>query len=44
MFVRLVKAIEFDAIDGRPVDLVCLLLPPTNAQGEQLNALACARR
>jgi len=44
MLVRLVKAIEFDAIDGRPVDLVCLLLLPTNAQGEQLNALACAAR
>ena len=44
MLVRLAKAIDFDAIDGRPVDIVCLLLLPTNAQGEQLNALACATR
>jgi nitrogen PTS system EIIA component len=44
MLVRLAKAIDFDAIDGHPVDIVCLLLLPTNAQGEQLNALACAAR
>jgi PTS system nitrogen regulatory IIA component len=44
MLVRLAKAIDFDAIDGRPVDIVCLLLLPTNSQGEQLNALACAAR
>src|SRR6516225_6535277 len=28
----------------RPVDIVCLLLLPTNSQREQLNALACAAR
>jgi PTS system nitrogen regulatory IIA component len=44
MLVRLARAIDFDAIDGRPVDIVCLLLLPTRAQGEQLNALACAAR
>jgi PTS system nitrogen regulatory IIA component len=44
MLVSLAKAIDFDAIDGRPVDIVCLLLLPTNSQGEQLNALACAAR
>ena len=44
MLVSLAKAIDFDAIDGRPVDVVCLLLLPTNSQGEQLNALACAAR
>ena len=44
MLVRLARAIDFDAIDGRPVDIVCLLLLPTNSQGEQLNALACAAR
>jgi PTS system nitrogen regulatory IIA component len=44
MLVRLARAIDFDAIDGRPVDIVCLLLLPTHAQGEQLNALACAAR
>jgi nitrogen PTS system EIIA component len=44
MLVRLAKAIEFDAIDGRPVDIICLLPLPANPQGEQLNALACAAR
>src|SRR5215831_12984798 len=44
MLVSLTKAIDFDAIDGRPVDVVRLLLLPTNSQGEQLNALACAAR
>jgi PTS system nitrogen regulatory IIA component len=44
MLMRLARAIDFDAIDGRPVDVVCLLLLPTHAQGEQLNALACAAR
>jgi len=44
LLARLAKAIDFDAIDGRPVDIVCLLLLPTDAQGEQLNALACAAR
>jgi PTS system nitrogen regulatory IIA component len=44
MLVRLAKAINFDAIDGRPVDIVFLLLLPANPQGEQLNALACAAR
>jgi PTS system nitrogen regulatory IIA component len=44
MLVRLAKAIDFDAIDGEPVDIVCLLLLPTNTNGEQLNALACAAR
>jgi nitrogen PTS system EIIA component len=44
LLVRLAKAVDFDAIDGRPVDVVCLLLLPTDSQGEQLNALACAAR
>jgi nitrogen PTS system EIIA component len=44
LLARLAKAIDFDAIDGGPVDVVCLLLLPANAQGEQLNALACAAR
>jgi nitrogen PTS system EIIA component len=43
-FVRLDKAIDFDAIDGRPVDLVFALLLPDLANGEQLNALACVAR
>jgi len=44
LLARLAKAIEVDAIDGGPVDVVCLLLLPANSQGEQLNALACAAR
>lgn len=42
--VRLRDAVAFDAIDERPVDLVFLLLLPTDAQGSQLNALACVAR
>jgi nitrogen PTS system EIIA component len=44
ILVRLAKAIDFDAIDGRPVDIVFLLLLPAEPQGDQLNALACAAR
>ena len=44
MLVRLAKAIDFDSIDDRPVDIVFLLLLPAEPQGEQLNALACAAR
>jgi PTS system nitrogen regulatory IIA component len=44
LFARLPKAIDFEAVDGQPVDLVFLLLLPTDAQGEQLNALACVAR
>ena len=32
------RPIAFDAIDGKPVDIVFLLLLPTRADGEQLNA------
>jgi PTS system nitrogen regulatory IIA component len=41
---QLRKAIDFDAVDEQPVDLVFLLLLPTNPHGEQLNALACVAR
>jgi PTS system nitrogen regulatory IIA component len=41
---RLRKAIDFDAIDGRPVDLVFLLLLPKSPGGDQLNALASVAR
>jgi PTS system nitrogen regulatory IIA component len=43
-FARLNKEIDFDAIDGRPVDLVFALLLPDLTNGEQLNALACVAR
>ena len=44
MFVRLKKPMEYDAIDGKPVDLVFLLLLPDSAGGEQPGALASAAR
>jgi PTS system nitrogen regulatory IIA component len=44
ILVRLAKPIDFEAIDGQPVDLVFLLLLPAEPQGDQLNALACAAR
>jgi PTS system nitrogen regulatory IIA component len=43
VFVRLKRAIDFEAIDGRPVDLVFLLVQPLAAQGD-LNALASIAR
>lgn len=43
-FVRLDKAIDFDAIDGRPVDLVFALVLPDLTNGDQLNALASVAR
>jgi nitrogen PTS system EIIA component len=44
MLVRLKKPIEFDAVDGKPVDTIALLLLPDARQGEQLGALACIAR
>lgn len=44
MLVRLRQAVDFDAVDGKPVSLVFLLLAPSASQGEHLNALACAAR
>jgi nitrogen PTS system EIIA component len=44
MLVRLKKPIEFDAVDGKPVDTMALLLLPDARQGEQLGALACIAR
>jgi PTS system nitrogen regulatory IIA component len=44
LMARLKKPIDFEAIDGLPVDLVFLLLLPSGASGEPLNALACVAR
>src|SRR5262245_22719103 len=45
ILARLKHPIDFDAIDGQPVDLVCLLLLSKENEGAQLNALAgIARR
>lgn len=43
-FARLSEPMEFDAVDGRPVDLVCFLLAPSDAGGAHLRALARVSR
>ena len=40
LFARLDQAIDFDAIDDRPVDLIFLLLAPEGAGADHLKALA----
>jgi PTS system nitrogen regulatory IIA component len=40
MLARLKNPIDFEAIDGEPVDIVFLLLLPASSQLDQLNALA----
>jgi PTS system nitrogen regulatory IIA component len=44
LFARLGEPIDYKAIDGRPVDLVFLLLSPPDAGAEHLKALAAIRR
>jgi PTS system nitrogen regulatory IIA component len=44
ILVRVRKAVDFDAVDGNPVDLVFLLLLPDRAEGEHLSALAAVAR
>lgn len=45
MLARLRKPVEFNAVDGEPVDIVfLLLLPETAAAGDQLGALASIAR
>jgi nitrogen PTS system EIIA component len=40
VFARLEKPIDFDALDGEPVDLVFVLLAPEQAGADHLKALA----
>ncbi len=40
MFVRLDRAVDFESVDDRPVDLVFLLLAPEGASADHLKALA----
>jgi len=40
LFARLIKPIDFEALDGEPVDLVFLLLAPEAAGADHLKALA----
>ena len=41
LFARLRHGIDFDAIDGEPVDIVVLLLLPEAGDSAKGNALAC---
>ena len=43
-FVRLAEPLDYKAIDGRRVDLVFLLLSPTDAGADHLKALAAISR
>lgn len=40
IFARLAEPIDFEAVDGQPVDLVFVLLAPENAGADHLKALA----
>ena len=44
MLVVLQKPVDFNAIDGNPVDIVFLVLLPTSSQSDPLNALASVAR
>lgn len=43
-FARLSDTMDFDSVDGRPVDLVAFLLAPADAAGAHLRALARVSR
>src|ERR1700754_3698705 len=40
LFARLERPIDFEALDGQPVDLIFLLLAPETAGADHLKALA----
>jgi PTS system nitrogen regulatory IIA component len=42
MVLRLREPIPFEAVDEKPVDIVCLILLPAN--GDKTNVLACVAR
>jgi PTS system nitrogen regulatory IIA component len=44
VFARLRAPVDFDAIDGRPADLIFMLLAPEDAGAEHLKALARVSR
>jgi nitrogen PTS system EIIA component len=44
LFARLERSIDFEALDGQPVDLVFLLLAPEGAGADHLKALARVAR
>ncbi len=44
VFARVEKPIDFESLDGEPIDLILLLLAPENAGADHLKALARAAR
>jgi PTS system nitrogen regulatory IIA component len=44
VFVRLETPIDFDAVDGQPVDILFALLAPADSTSEHLRALARVAR
>jgi nitrogen PTS system EIIA component len=44
VFARLERPIDFEALDGAPVDLIFLLMAPEASGADHLKALACAAR
>src|SRR3989442_517900 len=44
LFARLERPVDFEALDGRPIDLVFLLLAPEGAGADHLKALARVAR
>ncbi|MCX8255712.1 Nitrogen regulatory protein [Beijerinckiaceae bacterium RH AL1] len=44
VFARVEKPIDFEALDGEPVDLILLLVAPESAGADHLKALARAAR
>lgn len=44
LFARLERPIEFESLDGQPVDLIFLLLAPESAGADHLKALAQVAR
>jgi len=44
VFARLEKPIDFESLDGEPVDLILLLMAPESAGADHLKALARAAR
>ena len=44
VFARLAEAIDFDAVDGKPVDLVCAVVGPESSVAGTLSSLARVAR
>jgi nitrogen PTS system EIIA component len=44
VFARLDRPVDFDSLDGAPVDLIFLLMAPESSGADHLKALSCAAR